>query len=141
LLSQLFDLKVIQLNLLVLLLKLDSQYLEFMLQLLQLLVQFVGLLFELLFALLFVRFKGLELLFEPGLRIVSDVHGRLVVVAPLGSALGLLLLDHVCDLLALLLKQANLLMLKLQLLVVLSILILESLIHVLGLSHLVVKLV
>lgn len=113
-----------------------------MLQLLQLLVQFVGLLLEPLLALLLIGLEGLEFLFETCLRIVCDVHGRLLmVVASLRCPLGLLLLDHISHLLALLLEQTYLLMLKLQLLVVLSVLVLKSLVHVLGLPHLVVKLV
>lgn len=96
---------------------------------------------ELLLALLLVGLERLEFLFELGLRIVRDVHGGLVVAASLCGSFGLLLLDHVGDLLALLLQQAYLLMLKRQLLGVLPILVLEILVHVLGLSHLVVKLV
>ena len=64
-----------------------------------------------------------------------------MIAAPLGGAFCLLLLDHVSDLLAFLLEEAYLFVLKRQLLGVLPVLVLESLVHVLGLPHLVVKLV
>lgn len=85
-----------------------------MLQQLKLIVQFVSLQPELLLALHLVGLKLFEFLFKFALCIISYMH-RLRMIASLSGAFGLLFLNHVSDLLTLLFKHADLLMLELQL--------------------------